>query len=256
MGIMKRITSIFTSLPRKRKMLLVTLFVVAALVVLALPLVERARQYHAIYTEYHAHFYAEYLKTIPDYQAEYYAKYYASYYAEYYTSPSYRAALQYALPEYSEASLRYPPSPISGLSTGSAGLAYIRQFEGFRGIPYRDPIGKMTVGYGHLVRKGEYFDGVTRDHGEQLMRQDVLLAEAVVKRHVRVPLSDSQFDALVSLVYNIGEGNFRKSTLVKKLNRGNYKAAADEFLEWEYAGGRRFDGLAQRRRAERKLFLS
>ncbi|MCC7260235.1 MAG: hypothetical protein IT567_04310, partial [Alphaproteobacteria bacterium] len=153
----------FTSLPRKKKIAVVAAFASAVLIVLALPLVERMRQYHTIYTEYHAHFYAEYLKTIPDYQAEYYAKYYASYYAEYYTSPSYREALQYALPEYSEASLRYPPSPISGLSTGSTGLAYIRQFEGFRGIPYRDPIGKMTVGYGHLVRKGEYFGGITRD---------------------------------------------------------------------------------------------
>lgn len=137
------------------------------------------------------------------------------------------------------------------------GIDLIKHYEGFSPVVYVCPAGYPTVGYGHLVRGGEDFSaGVTEEQAEQLLIKDVGSAERAVLRLVRVPLSDGQFDALVSFTYNLGAGALQRSTLRTKLNRGEYDVAAVELLRWVYAGGRKLKGLVRRRRAELALFRS
>lgn len=94
-----------------------------------------------------------------------------------------------------------------------------------------------------------------QEHGAELLRSDVINAEASVLRFVDVPLSDGQFDALVSLTFNLGGGALQRSTLRRKINRKDYDGAAGEFRRWVYSGGRKFRGLVLRRDAEKSLFL-
>lgn len=141
------------------------------------------------------------------------------------------------------------------------GLALIRQSEGFSATPYQCPAGKWTIGFGSTF----YPDGqaVRRDsqpltvaQALELLRVTLTKYEGEVNRSVQVAMTQSQFDALVSLCYNIGGSNFRTSTLLRKLNDGSYGAAADQFLRWDKSGGVVLPGLVKRREAERKLFLS
>jgi len=142
-------------------------------------------------------------------------------------------------------------------SINEAGLDLVKRSEGLRLEKYQDVAGKWTIGYGHLIKKGEAFESpITEERATELLEQDLRLAESAVNELVSVPLNDNQYSALVDFVYNVGKGNFEASTLLKRLNAGKYSAAADEFLKWVYAGGRRIEGLARRRSAERALFLT
>lgn len=127
-------------------------------------------------------------------------------------------------------------------------------FEGFKSEAYRDSAGVWTIGYGSTkgVHAGQR---ITRDQAAIRLADDVSQAESAVSRLVAVPLTQCQFDALVSFVYNLGAGGLAKSTLLKRLNAGDYSVAADEFMKWVKAGGRRLQGLVRRRAAERALFL-
>lgn len=141
------------------------------------------------------------------------------------------------------------------------GLALIQRFESYQSNWYLCPAGKKTIGFGHVQQPGDNFAvPVSLDFAVALLRRDASRYELAVKQAVNCPLAQPQFDALVSLAYNIGEGNFKGSTLVLKLNGGNAYAAAAEFDRWVYAtvGGRKqvLDGLVKRRAAERALFLS
>jgi lysozyme len=137
------------------------------------------------------------------------------------------------------------------------GLELVKKSEGLRLEKYQDVAGKWTIGYGHLIKKRETFDGpITEERATELLEQDLQLAESAVDELVSVSLNDNQYGALVDFVYNVGKGNFEASTLLKRLNSGKYTAAANEFLKWVYAGGRRVEGLARRRAAERALFLN
>lgn len=133
------------------------------------------------------------------------------------------------------------------------GLALIRQFEGLRLSAYRCPAGIPTIGYGTTagVKMG---DTITKERAEELLREDVKRFEAQVLRLVKVPLTQGQFDALVSFVYNLGAGNLSNSTLLRLLNAGDYKGAAAQFDRWVYASGKKLSGLVKRRAAERALF--
>ena len=135
------------------------------------------------------------------------------------------------------------------------GLGLLIHFEGFRDKAYRDSAGVWTIGYGSTkgVHAGQR---ITRDQAAIRLADDVSQAESAVSRLVAVPLTQGQFDALVSFVYNLGAGGLAKSTLLKRLNAGDYPGAADEFLKWVKAGGRRLQGLVRRRAAERALFLT
>ncbi|HBO6773379.1 TPA: lysozyme [Pseudomonas aeruginosa] len=136
-------------------------------------------------------------------------------------------------------------------------LDIIKKFEGFSEKAYPDPAHGWrvpTIGYGTTsgVKMG---DTITKERAEELLREDVKRFEGYVDRLVKVPLTQGQFDALVSFTYNLGPGALEKSTLLKLLNRGDYQGAADQFSRWVNAGGKRLGGLVKRRAAERVLFL-
>ena len=138
-----------------------------------------------------------------------------------------------------------------------AGLKLVKESEGLKLEKYQDVAGKWTIGYGHLIKKGEAFEGpITEQRATELLEQDLQLAESAVDELVSVSLNENQHSALVDFVYNVGKANFAASTMLKRLNSGKYSAAAGEFLKWVYAGGRRIDGLARRRAVERTLFLT
>lgn len=141
--------------------------------------------------------------------------------------------------------------------TSQKGIAFIKQWEGVRPVVYRDAVGLPTVGVGHLLTPSDPWkvgDRIPDDEIERLLREDLRTAEAVVERAVRVPIDDDQFAALVSLAFNIGTGAFARSTLVKRLNAGDYAAAAGHFGDWKKAGGKVLKGLVRRRAAEADLF--
>lgn len=157
------------------------------------------------------------------------------------------------------------PPKTGELQLSNAGMALIKQFEGFRSAPYRDAVGVPTIGYGNTY----YLDGrkvsmsdkpLTKDEAHQL-KMDITnrdFAPAVRKALAssKVAITQNMFDACVSLAYNIGVGGFARSSVVRHLNAGNKQAAADAFLLWNKAGGKVLKGLDNRRRAERALFLS
>ncbi|WP_441366611.1 lysozyme [Acinetobacter lwoffii] len=140
-----------------------------------------------------------------------------------------------------------------------SGVDLICNFEGLRLKAYDDGVGVWTIGFGTTkypngirVKKG---DTCTLDQAKAYMQNDLKSFEQTVNNTVKVPLNQNQFDALVSLAYNIGSTAFKNSTLVRQLNEGNSKAAANQFNVWVNAGGKRMQGLVNRRAAERTLFL-
>ena len=146
------------------------------------------------------------------------------------------------------------------ISVSNKGVDLICEFEGKRLVAYDDGVGVWTIGFGTIkypngvrVKKG---DTCTLDQAKEYMRHDLIEFEHTVNSSVKVPLNQNQFDALVSLAYNIGSNAFKSSTLVKKLNTGDYQGAADQFNVWVNAGGKRMQGLVNRRDKEKLLFLS
>lgn len=142
--------------------------------------------------------------------------------------------------------------------TSNAGKNLIKQFEGFRAIAYLCPANVWTIGYGTTRINGKAVKGgmkITTTEAEQFLEEDLKQYETCVNQNVLVQLSQNQFDALVCLVYNIGVGNFSRSTLLKVLNTGNYALAAQEFSKWNKAGGKVVSGLTRRRAAEKELFI-
>lgn len=147
------------------------------------------------------------------------------------------------------------PSNISGMAASQRLLDMIKKYEGFRESPYICPGGQLTIGYGKAIKPGEY-TSITKSDAEVLLRKTVAAFERSIKNLVQVPLNQNQYDALVSFAYNVGAGAFKKSELLKKLNAGDYKGAADEFPKWNKSKGEVLKGLVRRRDEERKLFLS
>jgi GH24 family phage-related lysozyme (muramidase) len=143
--------------------------------------------------------------------------------------------------------------------TNEAGLVLIRTWEGFRAKPYLCPAGVWTIGYGTtrlpdgkpVTADTPAIDEVT---ATAWLAAHLKETEAAIMRLVEVPISANQFSALASFVYNVGVGAFAGSTLLKKLNRGDYERAAREFGRWRYARGNVVLGLVRRRAAERALF--
>jgi lysozyme len=136
------------------------------------------------------------------------------------------------------------------------GIDLITEFEGFIGHPYKDAVGVLTVGYGHTGPDVRQIGNISQAEGRALLAKDLIRYEDGVKKSVKVKINQNQFDALVSFAYNVGTGALASSTLLKKLNAGDKRGAADEFLKWDKAGGRVLAGLTRRRKAERALFLS
>lgn len=142
------------------------------------------------------------------------------------------------------------------MKTTEKGIELIKRFERFYAVPYYCPAGYLTVGYGHVLMKGEKFEyPITEEQAEELLLKDIAIFEKAVMRLIISPLTEGMFDALVSFSYNLGSGALQRSTLRQKLNRHEYIDAADEFLKWIWAGGRKLKGLILRRQAERERFL-
>lgn len=135
------------------------------------------------------------------------------------------------------------------------GLDFIKKHEGFSSLPYICAAGKETIGYGHVIKQGEQFPcGVTEQQAEEILLDDVAEAEQCIFDCVEVDLMPFQFDALVSLVFNIGTNAFRKSTLLRMLNSEQYEEAGNQFLRWVYSNEKKIYGLVKRREEEKKLF--
>lgn len=135
------------------------------------------------------------------------------------------------------------------------GLEFIAKWEGFSGSVYKDVAGFPTIGFGHLIRKGEDFSGgISRENALVLLRKDVEKAERSLRSMVRVELAQNQFDVLVSFIFNLGGGAFQRSTLRRVVNRREFVEVPRELNRWVYAGGRRVKGLVNRRREEGIIF--
>lgn len=146
------------------------------------------------------------------------------------------------------------------MQTSEKGIALIKQFEGCRLTAYQDSVGVWTIGYGWTrpvdgvpVRSGM---AIKQEVAERLLKTGLVSYETDVSKLAKVKMTQGQFDALVSFAYNLGARALSTSTLLKKLNAGDYRGAADEFLRWNKAGGKVLAGLTRRREAERALFLS
>ncbi|KTH89462.1 muraminidase [Enterobacter cloacae subsp. cloacae] len=146
------------------------------------------------------------------------------------------------------------------MQTSEKGIALIKQFEGCKLTAYQDSVGVLTIGYGWTqpvdgkpIRAGMT---IKQETAERLLKTGLVSYESDVSRLVKVSLTQGQFDALVSFTYNLGARSLSTSTLLRKLNAGDYAGAADEFLRWNKAGGKVLNGLTRRREAERALFLS
>lgn len=146
------------------------------------------------------------------------------------------------------------------MQTSDKGIALIKQFEGCKLTAYQDSVGVWTIGYGWTqpvdgkpIRSGMV---IKQETAERLLKTGLVSYESDVSRLVKVGLTQGQFDALVSFTYNLGARSLSTSTLLRKLNAGDYAGAADEYLRWNKAGGKVLNGLTRRREAERALFLS
>jgi len=160
-----------------------------------------------------------------------------------------------------------PPAVLPGESAttlSQAGLQFIADHEGFRSALYNDAAGYCTIGYGHLVHmsacdgteSSTFKQGLTKSNALALLQADAAEATSAINSLVTVPLSQTQFDALASFVFNTGVGNFRSSTLLKRLNSSDYGGVPYEMERWVYAGGKKLQGLVNRRADEARLFQS
>ena len=134
------------------------------------------------------------------------------------------------------------------------GLNLIKKFEGCRLKSYKCPAGVLTIGYGHTGADVKENMIITKEQAENLFNLDILVHSNNVSKLVRVNLTQNQFDALVSFEYNVGYGNFSKSTLLRKLNARDYIGASNEFGKWVFANKKKLQGLVKRRQAEKELF--
>lgn len=130
----------------------------------------------------------------------------------------------------------------------------IKKYEGFSARPYKCPAGVLTIGYGRTIDVRPY--EITTEEAETIWLDKYVktIADQILAI-VKVELSNNQICALIDFVYNLGIGNFKSSTLLRKINQGDFSAAANEFLKWNKAGGIVLKGLENRRIAERMLFL-
>jgi lysozyme len=156
------------------------------------------------------------------------------------------------------------------VNTNQAGKDLIKEFEGTGPIkngkvqPYICPAGYWTIGYGsRFLEDGSecnaHTPSRTLQEADALLSRTLITYERAVTKHVKVKLTENQFSALVAFVYNLGEANFAASTLLKKLNAGDYQGAAHQFMVWDKAKVKgvltSLPGLTRRRKAEMALFL-
>ena len=143
------------------------------------------------------------------------------------------------------------------MQVDQAGLEFIARWEGTVLHVYKDIVGIPTIGVGHVLLPGESFpNGITKEQALTILAKDVKKCEDAIAKYVSVPLTQNQYNALASFTFNCGVGALQKSTVRVKLNQGDYQGAADALLMWVKAGGKTNQGLLNRRRDERKMFLT
>ena len=133
------------------------------------------------------------------------------------------------------------------------GLALIKKFEGCELKAYQCSAGVWTIGYGHTKDVVEDME-ITQEQAEQMLVDELHEYESYINKYVTVALSQNQFDALVSWVYNLGPANLSASTMLKVLNSGEYEDVPAQMKRWNKAGGKVLDGLVRRREAEALLY--
>jgi lysozyme len=136
-----------------------------------------------------------------------------------------------------------------------------KPFEGLKLNPYHDPVGFPTIGYGHLLSRKRWEDlskypSITLDQAYELLMQDMQKAQNAVNRLITVSLTANQEAALIDFTYNVGAGNLQLSTLRRRVNRGDFAGAAEQFEKWVYAAGVKLPGLVRRNKMRKQLFLS
>ena len=140
--------------------------------------------------------------------------------------------------------------PISSLQPSEEGVSLIKQFEGFKSEAYLDMVGVPTIGYGHTLNV-KLGDVINEKGASSLLKEELVSTyHPILNKACKVPLNQSEYDAYLSLIYNIGGGNFTHSTLLQKLNNSEYEDAAFQILIWTRAGGKVVQGLVNRRRTE------
>ncbi len=155
------------------------------------------------------------------------------------------------------------PAGVDYRGINNQGIALTKTSEGFKDHLYNDAANYCTIAYGHLIKKApcngsepsEFLNGISESTGEELLRQDLRIAERVVLTAVKVDLTDSQYAALCDFVFNVGGGNFRRSTLLKVINQNTFEQVPTQLRRWVMAGGRQLPGLVKRRDAEIDLFF-
>ncbi|WP_319372162.1 lysozyme [uncultured Ilyobacter sp.] len=146
------------------------------------------------------------------------------------------------------------------MKTNAEGETLIKDFEKLRLKAYLCPAGVPTIGYGAT----RYEDGtkvklgntITKERAEKLFKSLVNDFEKDISKLIKVDLNSNQFSALVSFAFNVGVGNFKNSTLLRKINSGDLEGASKEFERWIYSNGKKLRGLIRRREAEKELFLT
>ncbi len=145
------------------------------------------------------------------------------------------------------------------MKISNEGITFIKEREAFRAIPYKDSAGKLTIGFGHLLKRGEVFGAISSVEATAIMLRDLVPAETSINTHVTITLEQYQYDALVSFTFNEGVAAFEGSTLLKKVNKKDIAGAASEFLRWdkEHVNGILVSsvGLLNRRKKERIIFM-
>jgi len=144
------------------------------------------------------------------------------------------------------------------MKMSQSGYDLVKEFEGLRLKAYIDPVGILTIGYGHTSAAGIPIVKpdlvITKDKAEEVLARDIEQYEEGVRKYVKVDLTQGQFDALVDFAYNAGVGALAKSTLLKRVNAEKFDEVPAEFMKWTKGGGKELPGLVRRRRAEVKLW--
>ena len=146
------------------------------------------------------------------------------------------------------------------MKVSSKGLELIKEFEGFSSVAYLCSAKKATIGYGNTFWEDgtpvKIGDQISKERAETLLKHVVDNFSVAVEVDIKIEVTQNQFDAMVSLAYNIGLGAFKNSTLLRQLNRGNFVGASQEFLRWDKSNGKPLPGLTRRREREKLLFES
>ena len=139
------------------------------------------------------------------------------------------------------------------MKISSTGVDLIKHFESCKLTAYQDSVGIWTIGWGHTgsVKKGDIW---TQGEADNILLNDLDKFEGYVNQYVKVPLTQNQFDALVSWTFNLGPGNLKSSTMLTKLNEKKYDEVPSQMKRWNKAGGKVLHGLERRRNAEAAMF--